>query len=133
MPFPTENNLARAREAGRPLFEPLGHFSARGGMRFYFIQVGDEVRRYRASDFSLPTLLEIVPDPAHWQACFPRGTTKIDARAAAAYLIRACWKAGPYVPPEHLCPRGVGRPRKRSNKYTAPLDPTSEHSEHLLG
>ena len=96
-----------------PLFEALGHFTAPGGSTRYFLKVGGEVRAFRGWQLAnLGCLLEIVPDVDHWRSCHGRNGGKIDSKAAAAALIRECWNAGSYEPPQHLRPRPVGRPPK---------------------
>lgn len=107
-----EDNLARAGAApSGPLFLPLGWFAAVGGAPRYFIEVRGEVRSYRGWELaSLATLLDLWPDAAHWRRCFPRSTSKIDTKAAAAHLVEICHRAGLYTPPDRLRPRPSGRP-----------------------
>ena len=106
-------------EPSSALFTILGTCRANGGLPRYYIQVGDEVRFYRGWEVgSVAFLIDLLNDHEHWRRMYPRfGGYRIDVRRSREAFIAMFEEAGPYDPPEHLQPRGVGRPVGAKDSY----------------
>lgn len=86
-----------------PLWRPLGVQRHKWGNR-YWLEIGDGwtvgLRAHQLRGICF--LADVYPDLKYWHRMFPRGMGgyKIDVGDAMAYFIRACEKAGEYVPPK---------------------------------
>ena len=82
-----------------PNWRALG-YEDRKGLRFLWFEIEGRPRAFNvAYAGSVTFLLELYQDAQYWRAHFPIGQGHgIDKRAAQAYFIRACLKAGNYIP-----------------------------------
>lgn len=107
------------KKGSLPLFRPLGVYRRPLCEPVYFLEVRGQIEGYRlASIGRIDFLTYLQPSGSAWAAQFPRATNprKVDRAAAVSWLLQELEAAGPYDPPEHLKPRGRGRPRKDTAK-----------------
>lgn len=104
----SEGPIWRALGYSRPIHDPrkpwLWIWSRYGG-----------VLCFRASQLvSFNSLTQICPDIGFWRESYPlrKDRGAVDCEKVREVMVRLCFEAGLYEPPEELKPRGRGRPRK---------------------
>lgn len=104
-----------SKGASLPLFTPLGYSRENGTLWLWFQRADSAVVGCKAARAgNVATLAEIVPDLQHWAIHYPgdKVSEGIGWHKVRSALVAAAMSAGPYDPPEHLKPRGRGRPKK---------------------
>ena len=105
-PIPDRPTLA-PRQAPRraPIWQALGYIQYRRSRRYVIRSQRGDIWELRPEELSTGRLLEIFQDVEYWKAAHPRLntrhniTTRIDARRAAADIIRECLAMGIYTRP----------------------------------
>lgn len=112
----TITRVGECNYEAKPFIEMLGIYTRHGGEARYFLRINDRVRSFRAMEMhGIAFLLSVYPSAEYWSATFPRpGRCQIDTKAAWAWIIGDCLKAGEFDPPPDMIPRSSGRPRKGS-------------------
>jgi len=105
-PLPERPTLAPRQTTRRaPIWTALGYIQYRRSRRYVIRSQRGDVWELRPEELSTGRLLEIFQDVEYWKAIHPRLntrhniTTRIDARRAAADIIRECLAAGIYKRP----------------------------------
>lgn len=100
MPSPPHASEAAHITRIEPLWRALGVSQTRSGSPRYWLEINGAVRSFRAGElWGYPFLAEVYPDLGYWQMLFPQGRGhQIDRVSAMRHFVRACEKAGVYVP-----------------------------------
>ena len=105
-PLPDRPALAPRQTLRRaPIWQALGYIQYRRSRRYVIRSQRGDIWELRPEELSTGRLLEIFQDVEYWKAAHPRLntrhniTTRIDARRAAADIIRECLAMGIYTRP----------------------------------
>ena len=105
-PIPDRPALAPRQPPRRaPIWQALGYIQYRRSRRYVIQSQRGDIWELRPEELSTGRLLELYQDVEYWKAAHPRLntrhniTTRIDARRAAADIIRECLAAGIYKRP----------------------------------
>ena len=106
-PIPDRPTLPAERTPRRaPIWTALGYIQYRRSRRYVIRSQRGDIWELRPEELSTGRLLEIFQDVEYWKAAHPRLnirhniTTRIDARRAAADIIRECLAMGIYTQPD---------------------------------
>jgi len=106
-PLPDRPTLAPRQTTRRaPIWTALGYIQYRRSRRYVIRSQRGDIWELRPEELSTGRLLEIFQDVEYWKAAHPRLnirhniTTRIDARRAAADIIRECLAMGIYTRPD---------------------------------
>jgi len=105
-PLPARPDLPPKQTARRaPIWKALGYIQYRRSRRYVIQTQRGDIWELRPEEMSTGKLLEFFQNVEYWKSVHPRLsarqniTTRIDARLAAADIIRACLAVGEYKRP----------------------------------